>query len=67
MEFIQVKRQCEKWLGDGTLKLDYRSCEMMSDDLYALVSTKWPDRDVTIEVSEDGENGSVITYPKAGN
>jgi hypothetical protein len=35
---------------------------MMSDDLYAQISQKYPDREVWIEVSEDGENGSFIKY-----
>ena len=30
---------------------------MISDDLYAVI-TKHPNRDIEIEVSEDGENGS---------
>jgi hypothetical protein len=62
LEFIQVKRQCEKWLGDGTLSLDHKSCEMMSDDLFRLIANKWPDRSVSIHVSEDGENGSIAYY-----
>lgn len=63
LEFIQVKRQCERWLGDGTLSLDYKSCEMISDDLYKLIAIKWPDRAISISVSEDGENGSRAFYP----
>jgi hypothetical protein len=35
---------------------------MMSDDLYDTISKKYPDREVWIEVSEDGENGSFIKY-----
>jgi len=62
LEFIQVKRQCERWLGDGTLMLDHKSCEMMSDDLLRLIADKWPNRSVKIEVSEDGENGSISYY-----
>jgi len=62
LEFIQVKRQCERWLGDGTLSLDYKSCEMMGQDLYKLINAKWPDRNVTIEISEDGENGAIMQY-----
>ena len=65
LEFIQVKRQCEKWLDGGTLELDYKSCEMMADDLYDLINEKWPNRNVTIEVSEDNENGCVMHYSKS--
>ena len=35
---------------------------MMSDDLYDIISNKYPDREIWIEVSEDGENGSFIKY-----
>jgi hypothetical protein len=62
VEFIQFKRWLENLYKDATLSLDFKSCEMMSDDLYAQVSQKYPDREVWIEVSEDGENGSFIKY-----
>ena len=38
---------------------------MMADDLYAEIKIKYPKRDVRIEVSEDGENGCEIYYPKS--
>ena len=62
IEFIQFKRWLENLYKDATLKLDFKSCEMMSDDLYAQIIAKYPDREVWIEVSEDGENGSFIKY-----
>ena len=64
IEFIQFKRWLESLYSDGTIQLDYKSCEMISDDLYEQISTKYPGRFVEIEVSEDGENGCIITYPK---
>jgi len=42
--------------------LNYKSCEMISDDLYEQISTRYPDRDIEITVSEDGENGATIYY-----
>ena len=62
IEFIQFKRWLENLYSSGTLQLDYKSCEMMSQDLYDSISSKYPDREVWIEVSEDGENGSFIKY-----
>ena len=62
IEFIQFKRWLEKLYAEGTLQLDYKSCEMMSGDLYDSISQKYPDREVWIEVSEDSENGSFIKY-----
>ncbi len=62
IEFIQFKRWLESLYNDATLSLDYKSCEMMSGDLYDVISKKYPGREVWIEVSEDGENGSFIKY-----
>jgi hypothetical protein len=62
VEFIQFKRWLLNLYKDATLSLDFKSCEMISDDLYAQISQKYPDREVWIEVSEDGENGSFIKY-----
>ena len=62
VEFIQFKRWLLNLYKDATLSLDFKSCEMMSDDLYAQISQKYPDREVWIEVSEDSENGSFIKY-----
>jgi len=45
------------------LLLDYKSCEMIADELYEKISAKYPGRFVEIEVSEDGENGCSIFYP----
>jgi hypothetical protein len=61
IEFIQFKRWLEN-LYKGTLELNYKSCEMISDDLYEQIASRYPNRDVEITVSEDGENGATITY-----
>jgi hypothetical protein len=62
IEFIQFKRWLENLYKDAILNLDYKSCEMMSDELFAVISNKYPGREIWIEVSEDGENGSFIKY-----
>ena len=62
IEFIQFKRWMEKLYAEKTLELDYKSCEMMSDDLFEAIAERYPERSVHIEVSEDGENGSLIRY-----
>lgn len=63
LEFILVKRWLENLYGSGTLELNFKSCEMIADDLYSSIIGKWPGRWVQIEVSEDGENGAIMTYP----
>ena len=64
IEFIQFKRWLESlYNGQGSvLSLDYKSCEMISDDLYLQISARYPNRSVWIEVAEDGENGALIKY-----
>lgn len=63
IEFIQFKRWLENLYNQGTLELNHKSCEMISDDLYGEISARYPGRFVEIEVSEDGENGSLVYYP----
>ena len=62
IEFIQFKRWLENLYKDGILQLDYKSWELMADDLYAEIAARYPDRAVWIEVAEDGENGALIKY-----
>ena len=49
------------------LLLDYKSCEMIADELYEKISAKYPGRFVEIDVAEDGENGCSIFYPNHKN
>ena len=65
IEFIQFKRWLEKLYAEKTLQLDFKSCEMMSDDLYVEIAKRYPGRTVEIEVSEDGENGSKAKYERS--
>ena len=62
IEFIQFKRWLENLYRDSILQLDYKSCEMMSDDLYEQIAQRYPDRSIWIEIAEDGENGALIKY-----
>jgi hypothetical protein len=64
IEFIQFKRWLESlYNGSNTvLELDWKSCEMIADDLYLQIADRYPGRNVVIEVSEDGENGCSISY-----
>jgi hypothetical protein len=62
IEFIQFKRWLENLYKSATLALDYKSCEMIADDLYTQIAARYPDRAVWIEVSEDGENGCLVKY-----
>ena len=64
IEFIQFKRWLEKLYTEKTLELDYKSCEMISDELAIIINDKYPNRDITIDISEDDENGSSTFYSK---
>lgn len=62
IEFIQFKRWLENLYATGTLELDYKSCEMICDDLAKQINNKYPNRKLNITVSEDNENGATCTY-----
>lgn len=62
IEFIQFKRWLNNLYGQGELQLDYKSCEMIADDLYAKINSRYPERKVWIDVSEDNENGTFVKY-----
>ncbi len=60
VEFILLKRALEGLYADDVLELDYKSCEMIANDLYKYVEEHWPGRRILIDVSEDNENGAVV-------
>ena len=62
LEFIQFKRWLESLYSKDILELDFKSVEMIADDLYLQIADRYPGRNVVIEVSEDGENGCSIKY-----
>ena len=67
VEFILFKRELERQYDQGTLQLDYKSCEMMADDIASYIMAHYPGRDLTVEVSEDCENGAICFYEKDSN
>jgi hypothetical protein len=64
IEFIQFKRWLENLYKDSILALDFKSCEMIAEDLYSQITARYPGRAVWIDVSEDGENGCHIQFEK---
>ena len=66
IEFIQFSRWLQRLFSENVMTLDYKSCEMIADEMFLEIRTKYgSNREVHIEVSEDGENGCVVTFPKA--
>jgi len=62
IEFIQFKRWLESLYDDTTLELDHKSCEMIASELLDSILAKYPNRLVSISVSEDNENGATLTF-----
>ena len=62
IEFIQFKRWLEGLFNTGTVELNHKSCEMIANDLHEVISARYPNREIWIEVSEDGENGCFIQF-----
>lgn len=67
IEFIQEKRFMESLFSGGVMSIDYKSCEMLAEELFNdHLKARYRNacRRVNIEVSEDGENGCRITFDK---
>ena len=62
IEFIQFKRWLQNLYGNAILELDYKSCEMIAEDLYTKINDRYPNREVWIDVSEDNENGAFLKF-----
>ena len=63
IEFIQFKRWIERLYDvEEVLSLNHKSCEMIAEDLAEQINTRYPGRDMTITVSEDGENGATLEF-----
>ena len=64
IEFIQFSRWLQRLFSEDVVQLDYKSCEMIADDIVLEIRMKYgTSRFITIEVSEDNENGCFVTYP----
>jgi len=64
VEFIEFKEFIDRILHEMKGALGTKSCEMISNYLYEHISESYPGRKIKIEVSEDGENGSLYKYKK---
>jgi predicted RNase H-like HicB family nuclease len=62
VEFHGLLNFCEGLFEGKTLDIDFKSCEMLAQDLYDKLSERYSNRDIVIDVSEDGECGCSIEY-----
>lgn len=60
IEFHQFQTWLESLYAEGQLEADNKSCETLAEELLTMIVTRYPGRLVEVEVSEDGECGSVI-------
>ena len=64
VEFILFKRELENLFETGTMQCDYKSCEMLAEDLINYIQENYPKRDITVKVYEDDENGAILEYSR---
>lgn len=62
VEFIMLKRELEGLYNTGTLQLNNMSCEMIAREMLTYLLNVYPERNLTIEVSEDNENGCRLVH-----
>jgi len=62
IEFIIFKRWLESLFDDKVMQMDYKSCEMLGEELIEHIVKQYPNRNVSVEVSEDGENGAIVYH-----
>lgn len=66
LEFIKVKHRCLKYFADDFIDIDYKSCEMLCEDLYYELAYDYgKDRTYIISCYEDGENGAELIFEPA--
>ena len=60
VEFILFKRELEGLFDKGVMQADYKSCEMLGQELMDYVEVNYPNRQCVVEVFEDDENGAIV-------
>lgn len=61
IEFIQFKRWLESLYSNSTLELNFKSCEMIAEELIGVISERY-NRSMVVTVFEDDENGAYLEY-----
>lgn len=66
LEFLMVKNRLDQFISDNIIKADkHCSCEMYANMIINFVIGLYgPDRNISCEVNEDGENGAFVVYSK---
>lgn len=67
IEFIQFKRWMERLYqpvdsSSSVLELNHKSCEMIAEELAHEINERYPNREFSVSVAEDNENGATLTF-----
>jgi 4-alpha-glucanotransferase len=62
IEFIQLRRWLESLYDSKALELNDKSCEMIAEDLYNFIKTRYTNSEIRIDVSEDNINGAYVEF-----
>lgn len=61
IEFLQFRRWLESLYGT-VLKMDYKSCEMLAEELIGQINQRYPNRWMRVSVFEDNINGAHLEF-----
>ena len=61
IEYHQFKNQIMSWYDTGVCEFNNMSCEAIAEHLAYKVAAVFGHRQITVDVSEDGECGSTVT------
>jgi len=62
IEIDSYKRWLNNLFDDTAIRVAYKSCEELCDELYEYIATRYPNRDIVITASESESNGVTISY-----
>lgn len=62
IEFHQFLNWLEGLFAETVLNVDYKSCEMIANDIYEQIVLQYGELRCFISVAEDGECGAFMTY-----
>lgn len=65
IEFHQFLRYCRYPYRAGSTECNNQSCETLARELGTYIQQAYPGRELAVEVSEDGECGSIVRLPGA--
>lgn len=64
IEVMRFKDWLKQICSQLFMDFNFKSCEMMADDLYDQIASTYPNRDVIINIRDDEDNGVTINYLK---